>query len=769
MRGLRLSFGSALRLCRNCRGDAAGRRISHAGTRALPNFGGWKPLLLAIGALFFLVGSAVAKEPVDFSYSKQSDWGEGLIAEIKLKNTSRDEVKDWRLRFVLDAEISGLWGAKVVKREGNTYLLAPEDWSRLIRSGQEVAVGFQAVPGGVEPRDVVFQPVIAGDGPRDAPPTERDGVTQQPIYAGSPDVDVQAGDAAVSFRVVSDWSSGFQAEVVIRNTGSAPIENWALKFKFPSKITNLWNAHIASITTDGYVVDAATVPWNQTIPPGGEVRFGFVGAPGSIVGGPRDIALNEMKAPQRPIAPTPEMPPAIPGMTPGIAAPTPLPPSAERLDYAEALDKSLYFYDAQRSGRLPAGFRVEWRGDSALEDGADVGVDLTGGYYDAGDGVKFGLPMASSMTLLSWGGIAFRGGYEKAGQLGQLLEAVRWGTDWLMKAHPEPNVFYGQVGRGDLDHAFWGPPEAMTMARPAFRVDESNPGSDLAGEASAALASAAILFGEAGQDAYAAKCLGHAKRLFTFADRYRGAYTDSIVDARAYYNSYSGYVDELAWSAAWLAKATGEARYLAKAKEFYAEVRGREPWTWTISWDDKRYGVAVLLAELTGERTYFDDVNQWLNYWSVGESGRKIQTTRGGLAWLDQWGSLRYAANTAFVALVYTTIPKADHVDRYREFAVRQIRYMLGDNPVGRSYVVGFGNNPPRNPHHRGAHGSTSNNIAEPVDNRFVLTGALVGGPSAPDDYAYEDDRANYLTNEVALDYNAGFTGALAGLVEENR
>jgi hypothetical protein len=42
-----------------------------------------------------------------------------------------------------------------------------------------------------------------------------------------------------------------------------------------------------------------------------------------------------------------------------------------------------------------------------------------------------------------------------------------------------------------------------------------------------------------------------------------------------------------------------------------------------------------------------------------------------------------------------------------------------------------------------------------------------VGGPSSASDTAYSDDRHNYVTNEVALDYNAGFSGALARLVEE--
>ena len=44
----------------------------------------------------------------------------------------------------------------------------------------------------------------------------------------------------------------------------------------------------------------------------------------------------------------------------------------------------LYFYECQRSGRLPDTNRVGWRNDSALQDGSDWGIDLTGGYYDAG-------------------------------------------------------------------------------------------------------------------------------------------------------------------------------------------------------------------------------------------------------------------------------------------------------------------------------------------------------------------------------------------------
>ena len=51
-------------------------------------------------------------------------------------------------------------------------------------------------------------------------------------------------------------------------------------------------------------------------------------------------------------------------------------------NYKDVLHKSLLFYEAQRSGELPEDNRISWRRDSALNDGSDVGLDLTGGYYD---------------------------------------------------------------------------------------------------------------------------------------------------------------------------------------------------------------------------------------------------------------------------------------------------------------------------------------------------------------------------------------------------
>jgi hypothetical protein len=53
---------------------------------------------------------------------------------------------------------------------------------------------------------------------------------------------------------------------------------------------------------------------------------------------------------------------------------------------------------------------------------------------------------------------------------------VKWATDYFIKAHVATNQFYGQVGDGNADHAYWGRPEQMTMTRPAYYISTSNPG-----------------------------------------------------------------------------------------------------------------------------------------------------------------------------------------------------------------------------------------------------------------------------------------------------
>jgi hypothetical protein len=73
------------------------------------------------------------------------------------------------------------------------------------------------------------------------------------------------------------------------------------------------------------------------------------------------------------------------------------------INYPDAIKKSILFYEAQRSGILPETNRIPWRHDSFLLDLGPMKEKLHGGYFDAGDHMKFTFPMAFSMTILSWG------------------------------------------------------------------------------------------------------------------------------------------------------------------------------------------------------------------------------------------------------------------------------------------------------------------------------------------------------------------------------
>lgn len=446
------------------------------------------------------------------------------------------------------------------------------------------------------------------------------------------------------------------------------------------------------------------------------------------------------------------------------------------VNYGEALQKSIYFYEAQQAGQLPEWNRVEWRADSVLNDGADAGVDLTGGWFDAGDHVKFGFPMAASATMLAWGVIEYPEAYEQSGQMAHIKNNLRFVADYFLNAHTAPNELYGQVGKGSDDHSWWGAPEVLELTtrkasvRPAYKIDSSCPGSDLAGETSAALASISMVFRQ-DDPAYAGRLLSHARELYDFAKTYQGKYSDCITDAVSFYNSWSGYKDELVWSAAWMYNATGEARYLDNAKADYnnlsTEQSGEKSYKWTHAWDDKAYGSYILMAKLTGEDEYKTDAQRYLDFWTVGYNGDRVTYTPGGQAQLSQWGSNRYTANTSFIALLYsdflkTNEPGSEKISTYYDFAVSQIEYIMGDNPNGISYQIGYDDTSPSNPHHRGAHGSWRDSLEIPVQSRHLLVGALVGGPKSGDGFV--DDRGDFITNEVATDYNAAFTGALARL-----
>lgn len=105
--------------------------------------------------------------------------------------------------------------------------------------------------------------------------------------------------------------------------------------------------------------------------------------------------------------------------------------------------------------------------------------------------------------------------------------------------------------------------------------------------------------------------------------------------------------------------------------------------------------------------------------------------------------------------------------------------YLLGKNPKGRSYMVGFGNNPPRQAHHRGASVpimSSRNVVSCPMSfvnwynkdtpNPNELTGAIVGGPDKNDNFV--DQRSNSAMTEPTTYTNSLAIGVLAKLAKQH-
>ena len=99
--------------------------------------------------------------------------------------------------------------------------------------------------------------------------------------------------------------------------------------------------------------------------------------------------------------------------------------AASNYNYAEIMDMSMFFYEAQQAGPLPEWNRVEWRCDSTMDD------PVLGGWYDAGDHVKFNLPMAYSASMLAWGLYQYPKGLDDTGLMDTYVNNLEFVLDYL--------------------------------------------------------------------------------------------------------------------------------------------------------------------------------------------------------------------------------------------------------------------------------------------------------------------------------------------------
>merc|ERR1711963_737525 len=292
---------------------------------------------------------------------------------------------------------------------------------------------------------------------------------------------VAGSQASVNFQITERWYGGFKFAFTF--TPSSTVDNWAIDLQLNGNVDEVqcdWGANANKVSSNHYrltnlpsnghvdagqsIKNLVVVQCHEACATGNQYNLQLAdSAGGSSSGGGGNTGGN-------------------PGGNTGGGG-------GGSKDYADALAKSILFYDAQRSGRLPANNPVHWRGNSALGD------CVVGGWYDAGDHVKFGLPFGYSAHVLLWGLQKFKDGYEAAGQLDMMYDMVKWATDYMLGAYNMGNhELVAQIGNGDADHAFWGKPEDMTMGRPCYKVGPGKPAADLYGEWAGALAAASMVW-----------------------------------------------------------------------------------------------------------------------------------------------------------------------------------------------------------------------------------------------------------------------------------
>ncbi|CAI9103715.1 OLC1v1002252C2 [Oldenlandia corymbosa var. corymbosa] len=348
-----------------------------------------------------------------------------------------------------------------------------------------------------------------------------------------------------------------------------------------------------------------------------------------------------------------------------------------------------------------------------------------------------------------------------------------------------------QVGDPVADHNCWERPEDMDTVRTVYTVEAPNPASDVAGETAAALAAASIAFRSA-DPGYAETLLRTSTKAFEYADNYRGAYSDNSNIRQGvcpYYCDFDGYQDELLWGAAWLRRASQDDSYLSYLQNNEKPL-GADDISNEFGWDNKHAGLNVLVSKEVLEsgtyslQSYKSSADSFLCTIIPESSSSHIEYSPGGLIYKPGGSNLQHATSISLLLLVYANLLERSSQTvncgnlvvgpaKLRSIAKRQTDYILGENPKGMSYMVGYSDLYPQRIHHRGSSLPSIKDHPQPIgckdgspyfnsssSNPNVLVGAVVGGPGEDD--MFDDDRGKYQQSEPTTYINAPFVGVLA-------
>lgn len=428
---------------------------------------------------------------------------------------------------------------------------------------------------------------------------------------------------------------------------------------------------------------------------------------------------------------------------------------------------------------------VEWPG-------CDYTLDVAGGWYDAGDHSKYVVNSAVSVWTLQHayetGARGFEDGRvaipEAGNGMNDLLDEARENLDYMMSMQA-PEGARAPVALGDYSDdpskivpvvidvsgmAHHKSGDVRWAGFPMLPSDNDIPRVLHAPSVTATLGLAATtaqcarIYREI-DTAYADECLTAARRAYRAAKRTPDAYSYNNFTGTGPYDSVDPR-GEFYWAAVELALTTGEQRYLDEA----LAARGRLsqyplPGDREVSWNDTQVLGTIALARFADDPALRAEataaVRATADAYLSQRAGEAYAIPFGKSTW--SWGSMGELSNRGL--LLGTAYDLTGDV-QYRDGALDLLDYILGRNPMGVSYVSGYGENAMRAPHHRHWAGAQYDGFPLPPP------GAISGGPNSrtidgpvtkaiaefcTGPTCWVDHTDGYEVNEVCINWQAAF------------
>lgn len=339
--------------------------------------------------------------------------------------------------------------------------------------------------------------------------------------------------------------------------------------------------------------------------------------------------------------------------------------------YSNVMDILLQFLRAARCGNT----NPERHAPCHLHDATDVPLDVTGGWHDAGDYIKFSKKESyvTYLLLLSYAvhtNDAHLFSDLNNNHLPDILDEARVGIDYLLKLYPNEQTFVYRVGDKTLDH------------RQGMRMPESD-------QLAAGNRPALVGFDRNNLAKYA-YTMALAANVFQSFPAYReDAKTYISLAKRAYrkaINIDTDHFDKLCLAATELYRVTNNGIYLSDAKRFN-DLLGKSD---RGSYDTNVNFAHVRLAPFYSKAA--SKLNDSLEYMLNISNNRVF----GFPTRQYSWGSL-YIAMSGGSACWMQKHATGDA--RYNQLNHRIRDYATGVNPWGVCFISGLGTNYPRNTH----------------------------------------------------------------------